>query len=227
MIKTKKPIVITGATRSIDQLSPDGAKNFYDSIALAAHPSSRARGVMVCMNGKIYSSRGVIKTHTYGTDAIESYDQGFMGYVHGDTPVIYQGTARKHTYKSQFDISAVTELPRIEVIYGHAQMYPEMIDAAVEAGTQGIVYAGVGNGNLHPNVIPALKRAYKSGVRIVRSTRIDNGMVTKKAEVQDYSPDIAYIVSDNLTPQKARILLALSLLTTKNTKQIQQKFDAY
>ena len=50
-------------------------------------------------------------------------------------------------------------------------------------------------------------------------------MFTKFGEVNDSS--YKTIRANNLSPQKARILLMLSMLQTKNPVKIQQKFDAY
>ena len=50
-----------------------------------------------------------------------------------------------------------------------------------------------------------------------------SGMVTRATEYDRYG----FITSDNLNPQKARILLMLALTRTVDPKEIQRMFDEY
>ena len=52
-----------------------------------------------------------------------------------------------------------------------------------------------------------------------------NGIVARNNEVNDDKRD--FVVSDNLNPQKARILLTVALTKTKDTKEIQRMFYEY
>ena len=100
------------------------------------------------------------------------------------------------------------------------------IDAFVAAGDKGIVHAGVGDGSLaRPAVEPALIDARKKGVIVVRSSRVGNGIVARNGEAKD--DELDFVVSDTLSPQKARILLMLALTKTNDTKAIQQMFYTY
>ena len=63
-------------------------------------------------------------------------------------------------------------LPRVDVIYAHAGMCPDVIDGAVANGAKGLVIAGVGGGNMTTPALDAVKRAIGQGVTVVRSTRV-------------------------------------------------------
>ena len=221
------PIVFVGATRPTNHLSPDGPSNLYDAVVVAGNPKSREKGVMVVMNGKIMGARDVTKRHTYGTDSMQTTDTGFLGYVVGDDVYYYQESTRKHTFKSEFSISVIETLPRVDIVYGYANNSASMINGAINDGAKGIIYAGVGNGNFHPNLIEGFKHATDRTVRVVRSSRIHNGIVLKNAEVKDDDPRFRFIVGDNLNPQKARALLMVALTKTKDPKKIQTYFDNY
>jgi L-asparaginase len=104
-------------------------------------------------------------------------------------------------------------------------MEPDLIDASVKAGAKGIVIAGVGNGNMNKVSVDAAAQAVKKGVVVVRSSRVATGMVDRNVEVND--DELGFIASDELNPQKSRILLSLALLNKPQPAQIQELFRTY
>ena len=116
-------------------------------------------------------------------------------------------------------------LPQVEIAYAHANVGPVAIEALVAAGAKGLVHAGVGNGSLPAKVRPALSAARKKGVIIVRSARVGQGLVARNGEAND--DELDFVAGDNLSPQKARILLMLALTRTTNTRDIQRMFSTY
>src|SRR6185312_4663837 len=116
-------------------------------------------------------------------------------------------------------ISNVTKLPRVDIVFADEDMEPDLIDASVSYGAKGIVIAGVGNGNMNKASLEAAARAVKKGVVVVRSSRVATGSVGRNVEVND--DELGLIASDELNPQKARILLALALLRPCTASEIQ------
>jgi L-asparaginase len=104
-------------------------------------------------------------------------------------------------------------------------MSPDLIDASVNNGAKGIVIAGVGNGNMNKASIEAAARAVKKGVVVVRSSRVATGVVGRNVEVND--DDLGFVASDELNPQKSRILLSLALLKPRPTAEVQELFTTY
>ena len=104
-------------------------------------------------------------------------------------------------------------------------MSPDLIDAAAANGAKGIVIAGVGNGNMNKASLAAAARAAKKGVVVVRSSRVATGSVGRNVEVND--DELNLIASDELNPQKARILLSLALLKNHSPKELQELFYEY
>lgn len=224
-VKSSKPVVIVGAMRSSTAISADGPKNLYDAVAIAADPKSAGRGVLQAMNDRIYSARDVTKINTTGVEAFQSANFGPLGLIFNGKPAYYHAITRKHTITSDLSTDKLDKLPKVDIVYGYANMTATAIDAFVNSGSKGIITAGVGNGNLYPEAEEALKRAVAKGVVVVRSSRVFSGRTTTDSEVDDKA--LGFVASDDLNPQKARVLLQLVLLKTTNRDKIQQYFFEY
>ena len=223
--KSAKPVVIVGAMRPSTALSADGPINLYNAVLVAGSKEAVGKGVLVCMNDQINSARDVTKTNTSTADTFKSPELGVLGYIQGDRVAFYRLPARRHTLNSEFDISGADKLPNVEIAYGFANVSRTTVDALAAAGVDGIVYAGVGDGNPSEVTEQALADARAKGILIVRSARVGNGIVARNSEVNDDKRD--FVVSDTLNPQKARILLMIALTKTKDTKEIQRMFYEY
>ena len=238
VVKSEKPVVLVGAMRPSTAISADGPSNLYNAVVVAASAASKDRGVLVCMNGKIYGAADVTKTNTTSVETFQSPNEGAEGYVNNGEafyyrPVVeerslhyvHKGGVYNETRDLHFDVSRLKELPKVGIVYGHADAGREAVDAMVANGYKGIVYAGVGNGNIHKNVFPALEEARRKGVVVVRSSRVPTGATTLDAEVDDAK--YHFVASWGLNPQKARILLMLALTKTHDWKDIQKYFNNY
>ena len=222
-VRSTKPVVMTGAMRPATAISADGPMNLLNAVRLAATPAAADRGVLVCLNEQIDSARNVTKTHTTSVDTFKS-PLGPIGFMNDGKPTFYNTVERHHAGHTEFDVTGATKLPYVKVIYGHANDDALFVDAAINAGVKGLVYAGTGNGSIHKDAEKALARAAKGGIVIVRSTRVGSGTVIP-AE-QSYT-DAGFLNGDSLNPQKCRILLQLALLRTTDPRKIQQMFYEY
>ncbi len=223
--KSDKPVVIVGAMRPSTALSADGPINLYNAVLVAGSKEAIGKGVLVCLNDQINAARDVTKTNTSTADTFKSPELGVLGYIQGNRVAFYRLPARKHTLQSEFDLSTVDKLPNVEIAYGFANVSRATVDALAAANVDGIVYAGVGDGNPSELTEQALADARAKGILIVRSARVGNGIVARNNEVNDDKRD--FVVSDTLNPQKARILLTIALTKTKDTKEIQRMFYEY
>src|SRR6202795_4276928 len=223
--KSEKPVVIVGAMRPSTALSADGPINLYNAVLIAGSKEAVGKGVLVCLNDQINAARDVTKTNTSTADTFKSPELGILGYVQGNRVAFYRLPARKHTLNSEFDISGVEKLPNVEIAYGFANVSRTAVDAFAASGVDGIVYAGVGDGNPSQLTEQALADARAKGILIVRSARAGSGIVARNNEVNDDQRD--FVVSDTLNPQKARILLTVALTKTKDTKELQRIFYEY
>lgn len=224
-VHSTRPVVLVGAMRPATAISADGPINLYSAVLLATSPQAAGRGVMVCLNDAINGARDVAKTNTALADAFRSPELGYMGYIQDGRPYIYNQSTRRHTVESEFDVEGLASLPPVDIIYGYAGANTALIDAAVEGGARGIVYAAPGNGSLSQAACQALARARAAGVAVVRSSRVGSGRIARGGEADDDA--LGFVAGDNLSPQKARVLLMLGLTKTNDPLELQRMFDVY
>lgn len=226
-VHSNKPVVLTGAMRPSTAISADGPLNLYNSVATAAHPSSVGRGVMVVMNGLILGAHGTQKMNTLSVQTFQDPDGGPLGYVYNSEPRWLLSTLKKHTTESVFDVTGLTELPKVGIVYAYSNIDADVLDPFLEKKNhyEGLVHAGLGNGNYHKNVFPKLLDARKEGILVVRSSRLPTGPTTLYDEVDDEKYE--FVASWELNPQKARVLLMLALTKTHDWKEIQKYFEEY
>jgi L-asparaginase len=223
-VKTDKPVVMVGSMRPSTAVSADGPLNLYNAVGVAADPKAAGRGVLVVMNDWIQGAHSLTKTSTTAVQTFMSPLRGLVGTANYGKNDYFTSPEWKHTTQSEFDITGVTTLPRVDIIYASADMSPDLIDCAA-ASAKGIVIAGVGNGNINKSSVTAASNAAKKGVVVVRSSRVATGSVGRNVELND--DELGFIASDELNPQKARILLTLALLNKRTPEQIQQLFYTY
>ncbi len=221
VLDTDKPVVVVGAQRQRTLLSEDGSRNLYDAVRVAAHPDARGHGVLLVVNEMIHAARDVTKTLSYRTETWNSGDLGALGLVDIDRIRFYRTPMSRHTVASELridGISSAEELPRVDIVYTYADAGGELIDAAVAAGARGIVVAGFPTGTPTPAMTAALEVAEAAGVAIIMSHRGGRG------RVQTGRP---FTSADNLTPQKARILLMLALANGVEPDGLEEIFLSY
>ena len=223
-VKTSKPVVVTGAMRPPTALGTDADLNLLDAIRVAACPRAGGLGVLTILNNEIQCARDVVKTNTFRVETFKPNELGFLGYADSDGEVVlYRAPLRKHTLDSEFDVTGRGALPRVDIVYCHAGSDALLIDAVRSNRSDGLVLAGFGGGSFPPKAINAAAEAVKEGIPVVLASRSIAGrvvMTPRKAEQ-------GFIVSDNLQPQKARILLMLALTLTDNRDEIQRMFSEY
>jgi L-asparaginase len=205
VVRSEKPVVLTGAMRAGTSLSPDGPLNLFNAVGVAADPEARGRGVMLVMNDAVHGARRVTKSDSTGLGTFVSRNGGPLGRVYYGRARFHGRPTRRHTAASEFSVEGRKELPRVDIVYAHANLRGDLIAAAAKAGTKGIVLAGVGNGNASAGALDALATVAKEGVAVVRSSRVGSGIVLRNHEIDDDA--FGFVAGDDLSPQKARILL--------------------
>lgn len=224
-VHSDKPVVLVGSMRPSTAISADGPANIYNGVATIVDPSSKDHGVMVCMNNELFDAKSVIKTHTTDCATFKGGLFGELGYVYNGKPVYLHKSVFKQGPASEFNVDNLTELPKVGIVYGYANCSPLPMQAFVNAKFDGIVLAGVGDGNFYKDVFDVALQARKQGIQIVRSSRVPYGPTNLNGEVDDAK--YQFIASLNLNPQKARVLLMLALTKTKDWQKIQQYFEEY
>jgi L-asparaginase len=224
-VKHDRPVVLVGSMRPATAISADGPLNLLNAVRTAASPDARGKGVLVVMNDEINAARDVTKTNTLRVETFRTPDLGLLGYVDEDKVAFYRSSTKRHTATSEFDVSAVPQLPKVEIIYLYVQSSLDVLPALIEKGVRGIVFAGTGPGSLSIVQQSALKSALAAApaLRVVRASRTGSGRVSGRDEYQQ----MGLISADNLNPQKARILLMLALTKTTDVNEIRRMFSEY
>jgi L-asparaginase len=222
-VRSEKPVVVTGAQRPFTGLSSDAPLNLLDAFRVAAHPDTRAKGVVVVANGEINAARDVVKTNTYRLQTFRSRDLGLLGYADADAIVYYRAPARRHTAQSEFDLAGLPSLPRVDVLYVSVATQPGLAEAALRLGAKGLVVAGTGAGSCGNLDVELAGIAGARRAAVVRSSRVGEGRVLR----DDNWQHPGMVAADNLSPHKAALLLSLALARTSDPDDIQRMFDSY
>jgi L-asparaginase len=232
-----RPVVVVGSMRNPSTLGYEGAANLLEGIRVAADPAARDKGALVVLNDEINSARDVTKTDALRLQTFRSRDYGQLGVVDNDRVVFFRQPLQRHTAKSEFDISAVDTLPRVDVLLVYQDAPGDLIRAAVDAGAKGIVMATAGAGSLSGTQDEGLDYAARKGVFIVTSTRTGSGRIVPSRSGSGRpgaKPNPARerrrqftIAAEDHAPLKARVLLMLALATTSDRAEIQRMFSEY
>jgi len=224
VIKTDKPIVLVGAMRPATAMSADGPLNLYHAVVVAAHPDSHGHGVLAVMNDRIASARHVTKGHANAVEAFVPTEFGYLGSVSGQEVRFQNRLCLKHTKTSDLALPTADQaLPMVDVVFDHQGAGAHHYGASIEAGAQGIVLAATGQGSLSPQGTQGVEMARTAGLAVVRASRVWEGAVRNVSKDDKHG----LIAAQTLNPQKARILLRLSLLKTQDPKAIQRYFDTH
>lgn len=224
VVPAGKPLVLTGAMRPATALGADGPANLCAAVALAADEQARGRGVLVLMNDIIHEARGVQKIAAAGLEAFASPDRGAAGVMQGERPRFHRAAPPPAELPwRRAALPAAASWPRVGIVYAHADMQADVIDFMAER-CQGLVLAGVGDGNAAADAIQALARARARGVAVVRASRTGRGRVGRNVEVDD--DGLGFIAAGDLNPQKARVLLMLALMSQADHATLCRWFEA-
>ncbi len=217
------PIVLVGAQRPASGMGTDAGINLVNAIRTAGHPESRGRGVLGVLNDEIHFSRDMTKTSTLRQQTFRSADFGLLGHADWDKVAYYRMPERRRAPDTEFDVRGLDDLPRVDVSMTYAGSDGAAIEAFQAAGAKGIVIGAMAPGYVTPMELEKLHAAREAGVTIVHSSRAGSGRVGDVPSRR--APGT--VLADNLTPQKARVLLTVALTKTDNPMELQRIFDEY
>lgn len=222
--RTDLPIVITGAQRPSSGFATDAGSNLLAAVRTAGSAEARGLGVVALLNEEIQGAREVTKTSTLRLETFQTPDLGMLGYADPDGSIaIYRKPTRRHTVESEFDISDITALPRVDIVPSYAGADGTAIEALIAVGAKALVMATLAPGLPTPPQVEAVEAALKQGVLVIYSTRAGSGRVLRRASMKRDG----IVSADNLNPQKARVLAMLALTRTNDPEEMQRMFDTY
>jgi L-asparaginase len=223
-VATSKPIVIACSQRRHGALGNDGDRNLVDAIRVAASAHAAGKGVLLVMGEEIHGARDVRKTNQR-PGGFSSGSLGILGSVEADQVTFHRQPTRRHTSGSEFGDRPVSALPRVDIVTAYPGADGALVRAALDAGARGLVVHGYApQGQPHKTQRDALQQAASRHVPVVLTSRGGEGRVP-------YDERIAltggWIGGDNLSPQKARVLLMLSLAVQCTASDLHRIFHEY
>lgn len=223
-VRSDKPVVLIGAQRNASASDFDGPRNLLNAVRIAVDPGARGKGVMLAMNNQINAAREVTKTHTANVETFHSGDYGFLGEIWSDRISWHRTPLRR-----QHIVLGDGPMPRVEIVAMYGGADGSLLRHAVDTGAKGIVVQGLGMGNMNQPMFEAVKYALGKGLPVVVSTRVANGRVMANYGFEGggrTTADAGAVMADDLSPQKARILLMLQLQAGVSDKAaLQAAFD--
>ena len=244
-VRTDRPVVIVGAMRRPGVTGYEGQANLLDAVRVAADPQSRNKGALVVLNDEIWSAREVTKTDAQRLNTFQTRGYGVLGIVDTDRVVYYRDVVKRHSAKSEFDLTQVTALPRVDVLMTYQGAPGDLIKASADQGARGIVIATAA-GATSGTQTDGIRYAREHQVVVVRSTRTGAGRIaaprrpatsptapaaTSNGQTQQSpQPPNAFgmtVAAEDLSPIKSRILLMLALTKTANPDEVQRMFVEY
>ena len=230
VVAIKKPVVFVGSQRPWTGMAGDGPLNLYNAVRVAATPAAAEKGVLHCMNQNINAARDVTKLSAYRMDTFKSIDLGVLGVADPDIVKFYTEPTRRHTFKSEFNIASLPadpkDLPAVECVYSYTEAPGYLIDSLIEHGVKGIIVDGTGAGSPTGGATgqtEAIKRAQAKGIVVAVTARTRGGRVQDTPRRRESK----IVPADNLTPEKARMLLQVALTKTTDLTEIQRIFGEY
>jgi L-asparaginase len=221
-VTSSKPVVLVGAQRAASYFDSDGPRNLLNAVRVAISSESVGKGVLVVMNGQINAAREVTKTSTTEVETFKTLEFGALGVADHAAVRFYRAPLRRQTVT----LSDQQSLGRVEIVSQYAGADGRVISLLLKQGNlDGLVIEGFGLGHVTQGTLEAIRDVRRAGIPVVLSTRVYTGRVIPLYARDVEMQEIGCIRSDNLSPQKARVLLMLALTRTRNTEELQKYFD--
>lgn len=222
-INVSKPITITGAMRSSNEIGSDGLYNFISAIRVASSDNAADMGVMVVFNDEIHTARNVTKTHTSNTNTFQSPNHGPLGVV---TKNSVQFHHKPYEHLVLNDINHDLNIPLVKAYMG---MNNDVLNFYSEHQVDGIIIEGLGQGNLPPTCLEGLEKCLDKEIPVVLVSRSFNGIVGPIYAYEGGGATLAekgVVFSNGLNGPKARLKLLVGLSNQLNANQLKKYFES-
>ena len=165
-----KPIVLTGAMRSSNELGSDGVYNYLSALRVASDDKAADKGVLVVMNDEIHAAKYVTKTHTTNVSTFQTPTHGPLGLIM-KYEILYFKTAEPRV---RFDLDKIQGLVPIIPVY--AGMTEELLDLLPVDQLDGLIIQAFGAGNVPKETAKKLNALIQEGLPIALVSRCFNGI---------------------------------------------------
>ena len=221
-VESEKPVVVVGAQRAPTMYDTDGPRNMLNAVRVAVSPEAVGMGTMVVMNGQINAAREVTKTNTLDVETFQTLDFGLLGVADIETVRFYRAPVRRQT----LPLDPGVELGNVVIISEYAGSDGRALELLLEDGSlDGVVVAGLGLAHVSTPTLDALRRVRAAGIPVVVASRVPTGRIVPLYANNIDLLDIGAVQADNLSPQKARVLLMVAMTHTTDTDRLREVFS--
>ena len=222
-IKDLRPVVLTGSMRSATAISADGPANLLTAVRVAADTNAGGRGVLVVLNDEVHSARDVRKTDNNRIDTFVSAEWGALGVVDSDGVIFRRSSETLHTVQALPSLAGVETLPAVPIVADFAGNDAMVLRSWAQQGVAGIVVQAFGGGRTSPEMRRAISEIASEGIPVVLASRVPEGRVIGSGQ----QAQSGVVAGGDLPPHKARVLLMLALLHSRDGTEIQAIFDTH
>jgi L-asparaginase len=221
-VTSDKPVVVVGAQRAPTFFDTDGPRNLLNAVRVAVSEEAIGMGTLVVMNGQINAARDVTKTNTLHVETFKTLDFGALGVADIESVRFYRAPLRRQT----IPLREGDRLGRVEIVSQYAGSDGRLIRLLLQDGElDGLVIEGVGLGHVSSRTVEAIREVRAQGIPVILSTRVPTGRVVPLYAINVELLDLGCVEADNLSPQKARVLLMLAMTRTHDSTELQAYFD--
>ncbi len=221
-VTSEKPVVVVGAQRPPTFFDTDGPRNLLNAVRVAVSEEAIGMGTLVVMNGQINAARDVTKTNTLDVETFKTLDFGALGVADIESVRFYRAPLRRQT----IPLRDGDRLGRVEIVTEYAGSDGRLIRLLLEDGQlNGLVIEGVGLGHVSSRTLEAIRDVRARGIPVVLSTRVPTGRIVPVYAINIELLELGCVEADNLSPQKARVLLMLAMTRTEESTELQRYFD--
>ena len=221
-LDTPKPVIVTGAMRSSDELGYDGPSNLAAAVCTAISDEAYNKGVLVVLSNEVLLASEATKTNTLTLNTFKSLTCGPLGIIDCDKLVLSRDIVNRETIvvdKVESDVA---------LIKSGAGMDESFIKFAADKGCKGIVIEAMGRGNIPPGMLKGVEYARSKDIPVIIATRCHSGRVFDSYGYLGSGRDLrnlGCIFAGDLPGQKARIKLIVALGKTNDSKELKDMFE--
>ncbi len=209
VLKSNKPVVLTGSMKNASEFGYDGLTNLASSIKVCLSPKSIGLGTLVVMNDTINSALEVTKTHTMSLDTFKSMEFGPLGLVDQGSVLFYRNITNQKRFHFENKVNE-----DVYIIKVYAGMNGDFIDYLIARGAKGIILEALGRGNVPPMMMESINKALSLGIHIVIVSRCCTGRVLDTYAYEGggrHLTSLGCILGNHYNSIKARLLLMLAI----------------
>ena len=221
-LDSPKPVIVTGAMRSSDELGYDGPSNLAAAVCTAISDEAYNKGVLVVLSNEVLLASEATKTNTLTLNTFKSLTCGPLGIIDCDKLVLSRDIVNRQT------IVVDKVEPDVALIKSGVGMDESFIKFAADKGCKGIIIEAMGRGNIPPGMLKGVEYARGKNIPVVIATRCHSGRVFDSYGYLGSGRDLrnlGCIFAGDLPGQKARIKLMVALGKTNDLNELKDIFE--